>query len=51
MKTRGYQLLVQVLLLIVISMIVTYTCMYWAELMDIFSNAVKNSIIQFNLGF
>lgn len=51
MRTRGNQLLIQVLLIVVITTIVALTCMNLAELVGMFSDAIGNTINQFNLGF
>ncbi len=40
MKARMNQLVIQVLLMIIITAIVTYTCVNLAELIDIFSDEV-----------
>lgn len=51
MKTRGNQLVIQILLIIVITAIVAYTCMNLAELVDRFSDAAGEILSRFNLGF
>ncbi len=51
MKTKGQQLLVQVLLMIVITAIVAFTCMNLAELVDMFSNAAGRVLTSFTFGF
>ena len=37
MRTRGNQLLIQILLMIIITVIVAYTCMNLAELVNMYS--------------
>lgn len=51
MRTRGNQLLIQVLLTIIITIIVAFTCMNLAELVDMFSDAAGNILTNLNPGF
>lgn len=51
MRTRGNQLLIQVLLMIIITIIVAFTCMNLAELVDMFSDAAGNILTNLNPGF
>ncbi len=51
MKTRGNQLVIQILLIIVITAIVAYTCVSLAELVDRFCDAAGEILYQFNFGF
>lgn len=51
MRTRGNQLLIQVLLMIVITAIVAFTCMDLAELVNMFCDAVGDTLTTFSLGF
>lgn len=51
MKTRGNQLLIQVLLMIIITVIVTFTCMNLAELVGQFSDAVGDVLTKTGIGF
>lgn len=44
MKTRMNQLVIQILLMVIITVIVAYTCVNLAELVDNFSDAVFNSL-------
>ena len=41
MRTRGNQLLIQILLMIIITVIVAYTCMNLAELVNMYSEAER----------
>ena len=50
MKTRGQQLLVQVLLMVVITEIVDFTCMNLDELVDMFSNEEGRVLTSFTFG-
>ena len=45
MRTRGNQLLIQILLMIIITVIVAYTCMNLAELVNMYSEAIGKAII------
>lgn len=51
MRMRGNQLLIQVLLMIIITIIVAFTCMNLAELVDMFSDAAGNILTNLNPGF
>ena len=51
MRTRGNQLLIQILLMIIITVIVAFTCMNLAELVNMFSDAAGSVLTSFNLGF
>ncbi len=51
MRTRGNQLLIQILLMIIITVIVAYTCMNLAELVNMYSEAIGKAITQINAGF
>lgn len=51
MRTRGNQLLIQILLMMIITAIVAFTCMNLAELVDQFSDAASNVMIRCNPGF
>lgn len=51
MKTRGYQLFIQILLVIVITAIVTMTCINLADLMEEFTRAMGNALTRFRWGF
>lgn len=51
MKTRMNQLGIQVLLIMVIAAIVAYTCVNLAELVGIFSDAVKELLSGAKWGF
>lgn len=51
MRTRGNQLLIQVLLMIIITIIVAFTCMNLAELVDMFSDAAGNILTNLKPGF
>lgn len=51
MRTRSNQLLIQILLMIIITAIVAFTCMNLAELVDMFSNAAGEVLTRFNFGF
>lgn len=51
MRTRGNQLLIEILLMIVITAIVAFTCMNLAELVDKYTDAVNDAITGFNFGF
>lgn len=51
MRTRSTQLLIQILLMIIITAVVAFTCMNLAELVDLFSDAAVNTITQFDIGF
>jgi len=51
MRTRGNQLLIQVLLLVIITAIVAFTCVNLAELVDMFSDAAGAALTRFNMGF
>lgn len=51
MRTRGNQLLIQILLMIIITAIVAYTCMNLAELVNMYSEAIGNAITQIGAGF
>ena len=49
MRTRGNQLLIQILLMIIITVIVAYTCMNLAELVNMYSEAIGKAITQINV--
>ena len=51
MKTRGNQLFIQVLLIVIITAIVVFTCINLAELVDMFSDAAGSVLTRFKLGF
>lgn len=51
MRTRGNQLLIQVLLMIIITAIVAFTCMNLAELVDMFADAAGNILTNSGIGF
>ena len=51
MRTRGNQLLIQILLMIIITVIVADTCMNLAELVNMYSEAIGKAITQINAGF
>lgn len=51
MRTRGNQLLIQILLMVIITVIVAFTCMNLAELVNMFSDAAGDVLTKFNLGF
>lgn len=51
MRTRGNQLLIQILLMIIITAIVAFTCMNVVELVDMFCDAACDVLTSFNLGF
>lgn len=51
MRTRGNQLLIQILLMVVITIIVAYTCMNLAELVNMYSEAIGNAITQIDARF
>lgn len=51
MKTRGNQLLIQILLMVIITAIVAFTCMNLAELVDMFCDAASSTLIQYHVGF
>jgi len=51
MRTRANQLLIQILLMIIITAIVAFTCMNLAELLDMFSDAAGDVLTRFNLRF
>ena len=44
MRARGNQLLIQILLMIIITVIVAYTCMNLAELVNMYSEAIGKAI-------
>ena len=50
MRTRINQIWIQVLLMLVITAIVAFTCMNLAELVDMFSDAAGEALTRFNLG-
>lgn len=45
------QLLIQILLMMITTAIVVFTCMNLVELVDMFSDAAGNAMTQFNFGF
>lgn len=51
MKTRMNQLLIQILLMMITTAIVAFTCMNLVELVDMFSDAAGNAMTHFNFGF
>lgn len=51
MRTRGNQLLIQILLMVIITAIVAFACMNLAELVDKFSDAASDVMTRYNLGF
>lgn len=51
MRTRGNQLFIQILLLIVITAIVTLTCMSLTELVKQFSEAAGEMLTRFSIRF
>lgn len=51
MRTRGNQFLIQILLMVIITAIVAFTCMNLAELVDMFSDAATEVITRCTLGF
>lgn len=51
MRTRGNQLLIQILLLVIITAIVAFTCVNLAELVDHFCDAAGEALTRFNVGF
>lgn len=51
MRMRGNQLLIQILLMIIITAIIAFTCMNLAELVDRFSDAAGEMLTRFNVGF
>lgn len=50
MRPRENQLIVEILLLIVITGIVIFTCLNLAQLVNVFSDAVGKAISGFNIG-
>lgn len=48
MKSRMNQLVIQVLLMVIITVIVAYTCVNLAELVDKFSDAVFDILTRVN---
>lgn len=51
MRTRVNQLLIQILLMVIITAIVAFTCMNLAELVDMYSDAAGAILTNFNFGF
>lgn len=51
MRTRVNQLLIQILLMVIITAIVAFTCMNLAELVDMYSDAAGEILTNFNFGF
>ena len=47
MRARGNQLLIQILLMIIITVIVAYTCMNLAELVNMYSEAIGKAIMSY----
>lgn len=51
MRVRDNQLLIQILLMIIITAIIVFTCMNLAELVDLFSDAAGEVLTRSNTGF
>ena len=51
MKARMNQLVIQILLVVIITVIVTYTCVNLAELVDKFSDAVFNVLTRGDVSY
>ncbi len=51
MKTRGTNLWIQFLLMIIITAIVTYSCMNLAELLSMYTDVIQNTLSEFHFGF
>lgn len=51
MRMRGNQLLIQILLMVIITAIIAFTCMNLVELVDRFSDAAGEMLTRFNVGF
>lgn len=50
MKTKGNQLFIQILLLVVITAIVAFTCMSLTELVQRFSESAQDILLRFSFG-
>lgn len=46
MRTRGNQLLIQILLMIIITVIVAYTCMNLAELVNMYPKRSERQLLK-----
>lgn len=51
MRTRGNQLLIQILLMVIITVIIAFTCMNLAELVDQFCDAASEVLTNCKFGF